>query len=300
MARNAFGITTSAITWEKEKSQIEVDAAGMATISVEGAVNSSNVGLEAALNLIPSTLPASSSGPIGATTTYAGAKISTKSAFWEGGTWQVSASYIKGEAQTAEFPDGTDESSNDRYTRQIVVVNEPIMTHPVAMKFPVAEKNKLANLIDGGTQPNPNYDPEKESQNYEFGALNVDSGKYDVRVTFSDEAVTAGNLEGSPLDWARLIKGGILTYQRKSIRHTRETARNAPAPNVEYRRVGTIVATPEGAPELADGYDWMLTGIIDSSANNDSWTTVYEFDASGQGGYLGILYEGGSGVIQPD
>jgi hypothetical protein len=299
MARNAFGITTSAITWEKEKSQIDIDATGLATISVEGAVNSTGIGLEAALNLIPATIPASSTGPLGTTSTYTGAKISTKSAFWEGGTWQVSATYTKGGAQTAEFPDGTDESASDRYTRQIVVVEEPIMTHPVAIAFPIAEKNKLANLIQGRIEPNPDYDPESDSENYEFGALNVDSGEFDVAVNFSTTAVTSGELSASPLDWARLIKAGVLTYQRKTIRHTRETARNAPAPNVEYRRVGTVVDTPQGAPTLADGYEWMLTGIIDSSANNDSWSAVYEFEASGPGGYLGILYEGGSGVIQP-
>lgn len=299
MARNAFGITTGAITWEKEKSQIEVDAKGLATISVEGAVNSTGIGLESALALIPSTLPSGSSGPLGVTSTFSGAKLSTKSAFWEGGTWQVSATYTKGEASTAEFPDGTDESASDRYTRQIVVVEEPVMTHPVAIKFPIAEKNKLANLLQGRIEANPDYDPESESENYEFGALNVDTGEYDVPVNFSEEITTAGDLEASPLDWARLIKAGVLTYQRKTIRHMRETARNAPAPNIEYRRVGTVVDTPEGAPSLADGYEWMLTGITDSSANNDSWSTVYEFEASGPGGYLGILYEGGSGEIQP-
>lgn len=296
MARTAIGITSSAITWEKTESEIDVDETGMATISVEGAVNSTGIGLQAALDLIPSTLPSGASGPIGSTTKYAGAKISTRSAFYKEGTWQVRATYTKGGAVTSEFPDGTQQSEDDRYERRIIVQEEPILSHPVALKFPTKDKNMLANLLAGNIIPNPDYDPESEDNAFEFAALDAATGEFTVPKTFSTTPATSGDISASPLDYARLIKAGIITYQRKAIRHSWNTTRNEPASNAQYNAVGTIVNEPPGAPTLADGYQWMLTGIVDSSSNGESWQTNYEYDASGPGGYLGVLYEGGNQV----
>ena len=294
MARTAIGITTSAITWEKTKSEISVDETGLVEISVEGAVNSTGIGMEAALDLVPSSLPSSSTGPIGATVKYSGASIVSKSAFYEEGTWQVSATYRKSGAETTIEPDGTNQSDNDRTERRIVVAEEPILSHPVVLAFPTKDKNALANLMAGNIAPNLNYDPESDDQNFEFAALNPATGEFTVPKTFSSTSYTAGEITASPLAYARLIKAGILTYQRKSIRHSIATSRDEPAPNDEYRKLGTVVDQPEGAPTLKDSYQWMLTGIIDSSGNGETWATSYEYEASGHGGFMGIIYEGGN------
>ena len=296
MARTTYGITTTAITWEKTKSEISVNETGTAEITVEGAVNSTGIGLEAALELIPSTIPTGASGPIGATSKYAGAKLSTKSAGYEDGTWQVRATYTKGEAQTSEFPDGSEQADEDRYERRVIVQEEPLLSHPVAMAFPTKDKNALANLIAGNIVPNLNYNPDSEEQNFEFATFDAATGEATVPKEFSTETVTVGEITASPLDYARLIKAGILTYQLKSIRHSWATTRNAPATNGQYQKVGAVVSTPPGAPTLANSFQWMLTGIIDTSANGETWQTNYEYDASGPGGFLGVLYEGGNQV----
>jgi hypothetical protein len=299
MARTTYGITTTAITWEKTKSEISVNETGMAEISVEGAVNSTGIGLEAALALVPATIPATASGPIGASTTYAGAKLSTKAASYEDGTWQVRATYTKGGALTATFDDATEQADEDRYERRIVVAEEPIMAHPVAMLFPTKEKNKLANLVSGNIEPNIEYDPDDEENNPEFFTLNAATGVFDVPVSFSTTEYESGDVTATPLAYARLIKAGIVSYQRKAIRHSRSVTRNSPASNSDYNDVGTVVTTPPGAPSLNTGYQWMLTGIIDASSNGESWSTSFEYEASGAGGYLGVIYKGGNQTTDP-
>jgi hypothetical protein len=299
MARTAFGITSSAITWEKTKSEISVNETGLVEISVEGAVNSTGITLADALALVPTTLPTTTSGPIGASAEYAGAKLSTKSAGYEDGTWQVRASYTKGGAQTSEFPDGTEQSDQDRYERRIVVQEDPLMSHPVALEFPTKQKNLLANLMRGESIiANPDYNPDEADEskpaNWEFGFVDPITGKIASKISFSEEEVTVGEITGTPLQYARLIKASIVTYQRKSVRHSWHTSRNEPAPNTQYRRVGTVVDQPPGAPTLANGFQWMLTGIIDTSSNGETWQTSYEYDASAAGGFLAMLYEGGN------
>jgi len=297
MAKTTYGISSSAITWEQTRSEISVNETGLAEISVEGAVNSSNIGLEAALGLIPDTLPGGANGPIGASSRYSGAKLANKSARYEEGTWQVAATYQKSGSLTAQYPDGTDQSGDDRYERRIVVQESPILSHPVALAFEGKDKNMLANLLNGNTIiANPDYDPEGESPD-EFKYVDIETGALSKKAEFSEQEVTVGGISGSPLQYARLIKAGILTYQRKSIRHSWVTTRNEPASNAQYQKVGAVVSTPPEAPTLKDGFQWMLTGIVDSSDNGETWSTSYEFEASGAGGFLAMLYEGGNEVL---
>jgi hypothetical protein len=298
MARTTFGITTTAITWEKELTEITVNETGLAEISVEGAVNSTGIGIESALDLIPSTLPSGASGPMGVTTKYAGAKISSKGASYTGGTWQVRATYTKTSNLTATFPDdGTVQAEEDRYERRIIGAEVPILTHPVVRKFAAEQINKLANLVDGNIVPNINYDPNNTGTNPEFQAFNPSNGEYDITVEFSTQLSTSGDVSACPLDYARLIKGGILSYYRPSIRHLRTVTRNQPATNSEYNQVSKVVPEPPGAPTLSDDRQWLLSGITDSSSNNETWTTTYEYEASEAGGILRPIYAGGEGEI---
>lgn len=298
MARQTFGITTSAITWEKELTEISVNETGLAEISVEGAVNSTGIGIEAALDLIPATLPSGTNGPLGTTTKYAGAKISSKGASWTGGTWQVRATYTKtGNLTTTSSDDGTVQAEEDRYERRIIGAEVPILTHPVVRKFDAAQINKLANLIDGNIAPNISYDPSTPEETPEFQEFNPATGKYDIAVEFSADESTAGEVTATPLDYARLIKGGVLSYHRPSIRHLRTVTRNQPATNSEYNQVSKVVSQPPGAPNLNDDRQWMLSGITDSSSNNETWVTTYEYEASEAGGVLRAIYAGGDGEI---
>lgn len=293
MARTAIGITTSAITWEALKTDIDVSDNGEATITVRGAVNSNGLSVYAALILIPATLPISPTGPVGNATELTGAKVATKSARGEDGCWTVEATYKKSLATTADY-DGTQRSDNDRAERRVIVVQEPLLSHPLVRAMPRKERNKLKNLLDGNIFANPEYDPESAGS-AEF--VREDTDGENVEVEFSAEDVTADGVTASPLDYARLLKAGIEFYSRKTVRHVWSTSRNNPAPNADYRKVGRIVASPPLAPSMASGFQWMLTGIIDRTETGDAWMTDYEYDLSGAGGFLKEIYEGGNAEI---
>lgn len=293
MARTAIGVTTSAITWEPLKSDMDVSDTADATITVVGAVDAHGISLVAAYSLIPDTIPISPTGPVGNATELSGAKVGTKNVHGEDGFWWITATYKKSLAPTADY-DGTERSNNDRAERRIILVQEPLLSHPVVRAMPRKERNKLKLLLDGVIFPSPDYDPETEGS-AEF--VKEDTDGEEVEMEFSDEDVTADGVTASPLDYARLLKAGIETYSRKTVRHVWSISRNNPASNADYRKVGRIVTSPPLAPVLASGFQWMLTGIIDRTENGDAWNADYEYDASGAGGYLQEMYEGGGASI---
>lgn len=289
MGNRTYNVGTSGIRWEPEQSTIDESETGEITVSVVGSVDAgTGMGLEQALLLLPAALPVGVSGPVGVATRLANAKMATRGGSWDGSMWRLSATYKKAGSITSEFPDGRKQSTSDRAERRVIVSNEPIMTHPVALAFELKDKTKLAALLQGRVIANPNYDSEDE-ESAEF----IDASS-EATVTFSSTDVTAGALSGSPLDWARFIKADLTTYQRKTIRHCWNTTRDNPAPDSEYRSVGKVVESPPLAPSITGGFQWMLTGITDVTENGTTWNTTYEFDLSGSGGYIKQLYEGGS------
>ena len=296
MARRTYGINSSAITWEPTESRISVSDTGEATINVRGSVNSNGIGLEQAMLLIPATLPITSNGPIGNSTRLAGAKLSEHGGEYDDGTWVVTASYKKSLALTANYGDGTQRSDSDRAERRIIVVEEPLLTHPVALAFPTKERNLLSNYIQGNIAANPSYEPEGSEPEF-IWTTEVGSNSAGDEVEFSAVDSTVDGIEASPLDYARLIKAGIQTYQRKSVRHSWMTTRDEEATSAQYRSVGSVVTNPPLAPSLAAGYQWMMTGIIDTTDNGKTWNTGVEYEASGAGGFLKALYKGGAAEI---
>jgi hypothetical protein len=291
MARQTVNITTSAITWEPLESGIEISEKGEATITASGFVNSRGTSMMQAQALIPTTLPIASTGPVGNSTELNGAKLVTQSVRGEDGMWKVSASYKKSFAATADY-DGTERSGNDRAERRIITSLEPILSHPVALKFSTKDRSLLNGMLNGTVIPNPNY-VDEESGVSEFIGADPETGAFDVAVDFSTDNFTEDDVTANALDYARNIKAGIESYARKSIRHVWSVSRNRPASDADYRKVGRIVTSPPLAPDLPSGYQWMLVGIIDRTENGDTWNTDYEYDASGAGGYLSTLYGGG-------
>jgi hypothetical protein len=139
---------------------------------------------------------------------------------YEDGTWQIKATYTKSVSLTATYDeDGGEQSDDDRYERRVVVAEEPIMTHPVAMLFPTKEKNKLANLLANNVEANLNYDPAVEANNKEFVTLNAQTGEMDVKVEFGELEVTKGDVTSgcSPALLTPLptMKAGVLATNTK-------------------------------------------------------------------------------------
>lgn len=295
MARKAIGISTSSVTWEPLKSEIDISDKGEATITVYGVVDSRNTSAYAALLALPNELPVSSSGPVGNATDLSGAKVTNKRASGGDCCWEVTATYKKSTALTADY-DGTQRANEDRASRRIIVTQEPLLSHPVVRSFPRKERNKLKALQDGIIQANPGYDPEGSGDALREFILIANDGT-ESEALFSDDDVTADEISASPLDYARFLKAGIEFYNKQSIRHVWSTSRNSPAPNTDYQKVGEVVGTPPLAPTLAGGFQWMNVGINDDTENGDTWSTSYEFDASGPGGYLRGIYKGGTAEI---
>lgn len=297
MPSRRFKITSNSITWDKSECSVTQNDTGMIEVRAVGYCSSA-IGLEAALLLIPATCPADMNGPVGNANILANARLATRTADWGAdGTIRVEATYRTSGAGTTQFPGGQDQSDYDRAERRIAVVEEPILTHPCAMELPQKEKTKLAHLMGGTIIPGrpriedgEPVDPENE---FEWDFIDADGQRVTGKVEFSSDNVTVDGISLSALDFARMIAAGIQTYQRKTVRHTWRTSRNNPASNSDYRAVGTVINNPPKAPSLSSGYQWMLTGITDVSNNDSSWSTDYEFEASGPGGYLKI-YRGGS------
>jgi len=303
MSATRHGITTSAITWEQEESEIEEDSAGKNTITVVGSVGvaGTSVSLADAIDLIPMEIPLSTSGPIGNAVKFLGAKRSNRGAKFHGDdTIQVRATYeISLPINQVNGPDGSaDTSDSDRAQRSIVSEDAPLLSHPIVQEFPETDRRKLASLLQGEIRVNPRFDSAGSgTQLYEFITDN-EAGDGIEGVTFDAVDVTFDDIEASPLDYARLLAAGVNTYRRPVIRHTLVKSRNDPAPNAEYGKVGEVIAsTPALAPTLTGDGQWFLNGITDSTDNGEAWTTSYEFERTAAGGALKAIYKGGSAEI---
>jgi len=297
------GISTTAITWEQEESEIEQDSTGMVTISATGSVGVSGTptDLVTAMALLPATIPISNSGPIGNAAGFAGARKNTQRAKYAGDdTIQVSVTYIIGNPTNPASASGTDEttSESDRVQRSVVTEDAPLLSHPIVQQFPSEDRKRLRSLLAGECWVNPEYDSGATNYKaFEFIKENPVSDE-PKEVTFSASDVTYDEVTASPLDYARLLAAGVTTWRRPVIRHSVTKTRNTPATNSEYGKVGEVVAsTPYLAPTLSGSGQWFLGGITDTTENGTTWTTNYEFERSGAGGVLAAIYKGGTADI---
>jgi len=303
MSGTRHGITTTAITWEQEESDIEEDSTGKNTITTVGSVgvNGTSVSLADAIDLIPLEIPISTSGPIGNATKYAGAKRSSRGAkFLADDTIQIRATYeISLPTNQLNSPEGdTDTSDSDRAQRSIVSEDAPLLSHPIVQEFPAKERRLLCSLLQGDIRVNPRYDSAGAgSQLFEFIRDN-ETGDGIEEVIFDTADATIDDIEASPLDYARLLASGVTTWRRPVIRHTLVKSRNQPATFEEYGDVGSASsAAPDLAPSLPGDGEWFLNGITDTTENGESWTTNYEYERTGAGGALKAIYKGGTAEI---
>jgi hypothetical protein len=303
MAGTQHGITTSAITWEPTETEIEISETGLATISCMGVVGANGTGtaIDAAIQLIPKTLPITATGPVGSSTRYTGAAISSVGGRYSGDDLiEVRCSYQVGVPETLTNPSGggVAQSDSDRARRMIATEQAPILTNPVVESFPDKDKRLLGALLRGDIWVNPRYDPSGTGiETKEFIREKDDGTGEKEEAAFSSSTVTVGGITASPQDYARMISLGILTYDRKTVRHALYITREDPATNDEYGDVGSVVSTPDKAPTISGDFQWFLTGIDDESVNDEVWNRSYEYDLSGAGGVLQYLYKGGSGTI---
>ena len=300
MSNTRHGISSSAITWEIEETEISISETNMATITCQGVTGpDSSMTVAAAIALIPSTIPISSTGPIGSSSTYSGARLSKRGARYSGdGLYEVNAEYIIAVPDGLFNPsEGTEESDSDKASRMIAVSDEPILSHAVALAFPAKEKRLLSSLLAGDIWVNPRYDDEGEgSEVFEF-IRNDESGEGIEKVEFGEEDVTVDGITASPLDYARMIAIGITSFRQPIIRHKLSMVRADPATNAEYSKVGEVVSSPNLAPTISGDFQWFLTGITDTTSNGGAWERDYEYDLSGAGGVLKYLYKGGSAEL---
>jgi len=297
------GISTTAITWEQEESEIEQDNTGKVTISVTGSVGVSGTptDLVTAMALLPNLIPISNSGPIGNATELAGAKKDNQKARYLGDdTIQVTATYIIAFPSSIYSENGSDEttSESDKAQRVIATEDAPLLSHPIVQQFDQNDRRRLTALLAGDVRPNPQFDDAATDwKAYEF--ITEDPLKDDpVNVAFSGTDVTYDDITASPLDYARMLAAGVTTWRRPIIRHNLTKSRNDPATNSEYGKVGeAITGTPNLAPALSGDGQWFLNGITDTTDNGTAWTTQYDFERSGAGGVLKALYKGGTAEI---
>ena len=299
MSGTRHGISVSAITWDKEGSSIQSNETGGVDIDVCGyvAVSDSPTSLDDAVLLIPRTVPLSDDGPIGNCTRHDGAILTKAGAKYMGDdTIEVTANYQIANPLNERTDQGADssDSDSDRAQRTIVTEQAPLLTHPVAMNFPIKDKRRLASLHAGNTWVNPIYDSDgADRELWEFITDTDPPGDIE-EVTFSDVDVTVNGVTASPLDYARLIAAGVTEWRRPAIRHTLSRSRNEPAPNAEYGKVGEVISTaPRLAPKLTGG-QWFLNGITDATDNGFMWNTQYEFEYTAQGGAIKQIYKDGN------
>lgn len=300
-----YGISTSEITWEQEESEIEQNNTGKVTIQAVGSigVGSGDTPLDDALVAIPFEIPISNTGPIGNSIILTGAIKATQGARYLGDdTIQVRASYEIASPVGLNDPGEGElpESDSDRAIRTIVAEDAPLLSHPLAQSFPETDRRLLSSLLEGNIWVNPRFlsgGEEDELREFIRETEDPDDNKTE-EATFSSSTVTDNGVTASPLDYARLIASGVITWRRPTIRHSLSTSRENPAPNAQYGAVGEAVSgTPKLAPTLSDDGQWFLNGITDTTENGITWETQYEYERTGAGGALKAIYKGGTAEI---
>lgn len=301
MPSEKFKIYDSEIAWEKEESEVTQDEIAYVDIRAVGWTSCSDTA--SAMALIPDTLPVTSSGPCGAASLYLGAQIHRRGARFSDGMIRVEATYRAYVGTLVNGPGGGTEEANasaDKTGLRISTVEEPILTHPVAMKFPRTEINLLSALINGFIRTN--WDIEQEvggSGDKEFVRQNASTGEWSVEAKFSETdysvTVSGETITASPLDFARLIKAQIVTYKSANQIFTWNGVRKIKASASELNKVGSVVK-PQRAPSVNDR-DWLYDGLNENQSTADLYEFSREFILSGPGGAIKQLYAGGSGDI---
>lgn len=299
MTHQNYNITANAITWDVEETEVSQDEVAFVNISCSGYV-SSDATIDQAMNLIPALIPISSTGPVRLASAYSRAQLQKKGARFGDGNIIVTATYRKsvgiqyfgtgGPSDTAQ-----QESPSDKRSLRVASTDDPILSSPVARRFPKKERRALKNLMEGDIKPNDETDETKRWFGYEFVKLNTDTNEWSIEHKFSDTKYSANGVTCSPYEMALCITSGIDSYKNKTIVFRWSSSRSTPASSSELNSVSTVV-NPPGAPSVADR-EWLFEGLNQEQFTEDSFTIDREFILSGPGGWLKQLYKGGTGDI---
>jgi len=298
MANKNFNITSNAITWEVEETEITQDEIAFVNIACSGYVDSKNTTIDQAIALVPQLIPINANGPVRLASTYRGAELQKKSARFGEGNIQITATYRKAVGiQHAGPGGGTEEvtSASDKTSYRISNTEEPLLTHPVALLFSEEDKRMLKNLMEGDIKPNDEQDKTKTWASYEYVKLDPLTNEWSVEAIFNTESKTAGGITASPSDYAKLIVSGIITYKRPTVVYNITGTRETSIDRSEVTNVGTIVSPP-GAFSVPNK-DWIYDGVNQDQITDANFTITREFSLSGAGGFLKQIYLRGTGDI---
>ena len=299
MAKTNYGITSSAITWEVEETEVSQDEVAFVSINCRGVVSSNGATLDTAMDLIPKKIPISASGPVRLATAYINAELQNKSARYADGNIEVTAKYRKAVADITSGPGGGTEeqtSTSDRTSLRLAASDEPILTHPVAQAFDPKDIRQLKNLIEGDIRPNA-LDPTDTSlpkyRTNEFNTYDPKEQTWSKNHSFSTTTKTVGGITASPYDFARLITSGIDTYRTNTVTFKWSSTRKDPISPTELNKVSTVIA-PAILPSVSNR-QWLYEGASQDQVTDGFYTIDREFILSKSGGWNSKIYAGGTG-----
>lgn len=303
MSSTLFNVTSGSIFWDKEETEVSQDELAYVNIKCVG-WTAATQSLATAIILVPKYMPTDANGPTGLSTQFSNAPIQRKTSRYQEGMIRVDATYKCTVAAIINGPNGGGEEANaeeDKTSIRIAVVEQPILSHPVAMKFATEDKSMLSGLLNGyiksgielqsdGT-PNPS--------GYEFVGQDADTKAYTKEAKFSEttqSATIAGvSITASPLDFARIIRSGTTTYKAPSPYFTWSGVRRVGVTGSELNKVGSIIK-PSRAPAVTNR-EWFYEGLIEEQVTDEIYQFQREFSLSESGGALKQLYAGATGDI---
>lgn len=298
MPADVYGLVNNAIWWNPEETDVSQSSVDFIEIRCSGLVKEENQTLQGALVLIPSTCPISPEGPVGNSTGFATASLDTRGVrYGADGTIVVNATYKLplSNPSGGGGPTFSQQSDSDRFDLRVETEDAPLLTHPVAIRFPLVEKNKLKNLMEGDVVPNPDYNGTTDTVEFIY-AVDMKTKSKDAECVFDDTDVTFGGVTASPIDYARCLLAGVDTYKRSSVRFQWSCTRTEGPDDAELNTVGDIV-TSSVLPSVADDRDWFYAGVTSSHEAEGAYNITRDFTLSERGGALQEIYKGGSGSI---
>lgn len=301
MPAQHYGYSTTSITWDQSETEVNQDSVDFVTITCVGHLKADGATLSGALLLVPDTIPINADGPVKSATELAGAALDTRVVSFGGdGRIEIRCTYKKSLSEILGGGGGSagDVSDADRFNGRVELEEAPLLVHPVVGKFPQAERSKLACLMKEIVIPNPNHDPDGGNDKEFIYAEDYDGVVKDTECSIDDTDYTVGGITASPLDYARLIRAGVETYWRPTVRFVWRSSRDERPDNTELNEVGDVVdPAPSETPTASDDKDWIFWGAIWDHEAEGAYDIEREYQLSARGGAFSQIYKGGSADI---
>lgn len=304
MSSTLFNVTSGSITWDKEETDITQDEISYVDIKVVGWTQSTTQGVVAALVLIPEHLPINDAGPVGNDHNLTGAELQRRGIKYSDGMFRLEATYKFYTGTVIGGPGGGSDDKNaveDKTSLRISTTSQPLLTNPVAMKFPKQERALLSALISGYIRVGIELETTGEAKTggKEYLKQNVDTGAWDVEAKFSTTSYSVSlsgkTIEASPADYAKLIVAGVTEYDAPTVVFTWNGVRKDGVSASELNKVGSIVK-PDRAPTVTDR-EWLYSGLNEDQITESIHNFQREYLLSGKGGAYKQIYAGGTADI---